>query len=677
MDGRLLQQEETNRSVQHWSESNQKEGGDSLPVGNISRYTESTYIGFRQNNLEELKEIWEGFGQEGRQIFFGTYGDIAHLLYVQVDEPMLRALAQFWNPAEITRTYLDLHKKAHLLAVAIYGLVIFPRILGYIDVAIFDLFDKLEHGINPAPVILAETFISLNACHELEGGRFRGYAPLLMVWIKFHFWKTLKMILLGIGSMYFSPLREFLTKQWDKVDPKKWVEAFRNLQEQDLVWRALWLRIRSFLYRCYDYHWIMLLGLWGGIGCAPMLVSRQFGSRQFMPFTQGLSDFEFAFEIELKKKVKKIYQSWKHCYKVKTAGTEDIMITPDYVAWMRTRANDSIPLPNQGQTISMEEHLRVVPSEADTLREELEAVQAKIEKLEVQHERDLFLAKVDVDKAEGVAKHARKEYSKLKIEYDIQNNDFKKLEALVKHMELRKTPAEWRREIQQVEDQQRNWAEWEIEKEKKRNHNLVEDEKKKGKEIIKQYQHALEAEKDNAAAWKRKSHDNKNCLIESQSAYNTLEIQLNQSHAQYIQLEARVREQEAMIHEYQTRDEYTELQASRNKIETLEKEVKDLWALVQTCQISIQVLEDIKAGCNDYWFTRIRNAAHRFQEQDKINEKIMNLAQDVAEHVTALAREARIIRPHVVAKEMKSSLELMFDQIEDLRIRVRPYLPKD
>ncbi|KAK8590888.1 hypothetical protein V6N13_030961 [Hibiscus sabdariffa] len=410
MNGALLNQEEINAKVRHWLESNQRVSGDSLPRDHVSKYTESTYVSFRQNNLDELKEIWEGLDRETRQIFFSTYGDIAYLLYVPVDEPMLQALIRFWNPgyrcftlndkdlmptveeytellrvpniigdrvytkpergtnfsaclkdlagrsiqwatplikkkggssgfswsciAEITRTYPDSHKKAQLLAVAIYGYVIFPRILGYIDVAILDLFNQLEHGINPVPAILAETFISLNACRELEGGRFRGCAPLLMVWIKSHFWKTPRTVLPGIGSMYFSPLKEFLAKQWDEVDPSKWVEAFRNLQERDLVWRTPWLRTRSFLYRCYEFNWLMLLGLWGGIGCAPLLVSRQFGSRQFMPFTQGLSDSEFAFEGEFKKKVNKIYLSWKHCYRVKTAGSEDNMVTPDYVVWM-------------------------------------------------------------------------------------------------------------------------------------------------------------------------------------------------------------------------------------------------------------------------------------------------------------------------------------------------------
>ncbi|KAK8612719.1 hypothetical protein V6N13_092830 [Hibiscus sabdariffa] len=119
------------------------------------------------------------------------------------------------------------------------------------------------------------------------------------------------------------------------------------------------------------------------------------------------------------------------------------------------------------------------------------------------------------------------------------------------------------------------------------------------------------------------------------------------------------------------------LGSGQDRIEILEKVVEDLEALVQTCQTNIQVLEDIKEGGNDYWFTRLRDAAHRFQEQDKINEKIMNLAQDVAKHVAALAREARVLRPHMVSIEMKSSLELLFDQIEDLGTRVRPYLPKN
>ncbi|KAK8623537.1 hypothetical protein V6N13_118420 [Hibiscus sabdariffa] len=413
----------------------------------------------------------------------------------------------WYSIAEIARMYPDPHKKAHILAVPIYSLILFPRTLGYIDVNVFEVFNQFQYEISPIPTILAETFLSLNACHQLEGGRFR-----------------------GINFMNVSPLKEFLAKEWDEVDSAKWVEAFRNLQEQDLVWRVPWLKCRKFLYKCYDHDWLMLLGLWGGIGCAPLLVSRQFGSQQFVPYTAGLRDSDFTFDTDFRKCVTKINKNWKHCYWIKVAGGKEGLVTPEYESWAQTRVNDTLPLPNQGQGTSMEDHLKVFQSEADLLRVELADAQAEIEKMNTKHTRDLFLAKVQVDKFAGEAEQATKKHSKMKVEYDIQNSDFKKLEVVVKHMELHKTPAQWRQEIQQADDRQKGLGEQEIEKERKRNHYLMESEKAKGKQIIEQYQQALKAEKDNTAAWKRKAHDNKIRLTESQRAYNALEIQLNQSH---------------------------------------------------------------------------------------------------------------------------------------------------
>ncbi|KAL4281781.1 hypothetical protein GQ457_03G020990 [Hibiscus cannabinus] len=382
----------------------------------------------------------------------------------------------WYNTSEITRTYHDPHNKAHILAVAIYGLE-----------------DALED------VLRYSMFGS-----KATSGKLRGkYCH-------------------------------------DEVDSTKWVEAFKNLQEQDLVWRVPWLKCKKFLNKCYDHDWLMLLGLCGGIGCAPLLVSRQFGSQQFVPYTAGLRDSKFTFNTNFKKWVTKINKNWKRCYWMKIASGKKGIVTPKYESWYEKEL--MIPF-----------RFKI---KADLLRVELADAQAEKEKMNVKHTRDLFLAKVEVDKHAG-------------------------------------------------EDRQMSRAEQEIEKERKRNHDLMESEKKKkGKQTIEQYQQALKAEKDNAATWKQKSHDSKIRLTESQKAYNALEIQLKQIRAQYIQLEA------------------------RDKIE------------------NIQVLEDIKQGGNDYWFTHLRDAAHRFQEQDKINEKIMNLAQDVAEHVTALAREARILHPH-------------------------------
>ena len=71
-------------------------------------------------------------------------------------------------------------------ALSIYGLVIFPGMLGYIEMAMVDTFEQIQHGSNPSSAILAETFRSLNYCRHNQEGRFLGCAPLLYIWIMSH-----------------------------------------------------------------------------------------------------------------------------------------------------------------------------------------------------------------------------------------------------------------------------------------------------------------------------------------------------------------------------------------------------------------------------------------------------------------------------------------------------------
>ncbi|MBA0877835.1 hypothetical protein Goshw_010727, partial [Gossypium schwendimanii] len=47
--------------------------------------------------------------------------------------------------------------------------VVFPKALGHVDETISDLFDGLDKGVTPVPMILAETFKSLNTCRRTEG----------------------------------------------------------------------------------------------------------------------------------------------------------------------------------------------------------------------------------------------------------------------------------------------------------------------------------------------------------------------------------------------------------------------------------------------------------------------------------------------------------------------------
>ncbi|MBA0672909.1 hypothetical protein Goklo_025077 [Gossypium klotzschianum] len=42
--------------------------------------------------------------------------------------------------------------------------------------------------------------------------------------------------------------------------------------------------------RCSDFDWVPLLGIWRAVGYAPLLVLKQYRSRQFIPVTQGIAE---------------------------------------------------------------------------------------------------------------------------------------------------------------------------------------------------------------------------------------------------------------------------------------------------------------------------------------------------------------------------------------------------
>ncbi|MFQ6656518.1 hypothetical protein Gotur_026584 [Gossypium turneri] len=123
------------------------------------------------------------------------------------------------NLQDLILVHPDGKKKVDVFALSIYGLVIFPRVLGHVDEAISDLFDQLDKGVTPVPTILAETLRSLNACRRAGEGKFIGCAQLLLASFHSHFWKV------------------------DKIS-------------------------------CESFDWVPLLGIWGAVGYAPLLVLR-------------------------------------------------------------------------------------------------------------------------------------------------------------------------------------------------------------------------------------------------------------------------------------------------------------------------------------------------------------------------------------------------------------------
>ncbi|MBA0880572.1 hypothetical protein Goshw_024910 [Gossypium schwendimanii] len=237
MEKRFLDKMEDNAAVQIWSERTQQEKGDNLTEGYVLELWNFTRISMTQNNLQELKKVWDQWDDETKLLFYSNYGDLPYILDVKVDKHLFRALVQYWNPtyncftfrkvdlvptveeyttllrcpriqaekaysrADSVSTFLkklisimgmseqwvaarikqkgdskciywksfqdlilvhpDTKKRVEVFALSIFGLVIFPKVLGHIDEEILDLFDRLDKKVTLVPTILPKTFRSL------------------------------------------------------------------------------------------------------------------------------------------------------------------------------------------------------------------------------------------------------------------------------------------------------------------------------------------------------------------------------------------------------------------------------------------------------------------------------------------------------------------------------------
>ena len=55
------------------------------------------------------------------------------------------------------------------------------------------------------------------------------------------------------------------------------------------------MTLNHMLFGCGNKMWVPLLGLWGVISYALILVCRQYAAEQFIPTTDGLNQLEFAY----------------------------------------------------------------------------------------------------------------------------------------------------------------------------------------------------------------------------------------------------------------------------------------------------------------------------------------------------------------------------------------------
>ncbi|KAG8474334.1 hypothetical protein CXB51_034055 [Gossypium anomalum] len=344
MENGLFDRVEGNANIHRWSEQTQLGKGDSITVGYMLELLDYTRISVTRNNLQELKVDLVPTVEE--------YTSLLRCPRFQYDKIYSRA-ACVPTFGKKLMTVTGMSEQWILARIKEKGESKCIPALGYVDEATTDLFYRLSKRVTSVPAILVETFKSLNACRRASAGRFFGCAQLLLAWFYSHF------------------------RLIDRM----------NLQSKDVEWRASWMIPGENLCRYGSFDWVPLLGIWGAIGYAALLVLRQHGLRQFIPTTYGL--------------VQRVAIS--------------PATTPGYVEWRGRRINDNIPRPSMEEARPMEEYLQVKPSELEIMKQEFERKSLELEKRIVKLEEEKIYLSLDVDVQKMEVEKEKKEKRKIEM----------------------------------------------------------------------------------------------------------------------------------------------------------------------------------------------------------------------------------------------------------------------
>nr|XP_012466140.1 unnamed protein product [Gossypium raimondii] len=296
------------------------------------------------------------------------------------------------------------------------------------------------------------------------------------------------------------------------------------------------------------------------------------------------------------------------------------MTTPEYDEWRIRRINDNVPESSHEVSQSIEEHLRVIPSELEILKQDFERRNAELEKQIEQIEEEKMNLRLDTDVQKLEAERLRKGKARAEEDLDSLKTDYKKLRLSMRTAGLGKTSEQWRKEIQE--------------------------------------------EKNKADEWERR-------FQEVQAQNETLKRSLSENQKEKGELENRVTELEGSLHRHRNQNSVMELRASLNRIEEMKERTEELEAALRNCEIQIEYLEADK--------DRQIEQLHYFQNQVRDRDHIMGEAVvqiwEVADHLQTLAVQADVLS---VKYELESSrgqeLASLLRKIRVLSIRAKSYL---
>ncbi|KAI5384513.1 hypothetical protein KIW84_071495 [Lathyrus oleraceus] len=155
------------------------------------------------------------------------------------------------------------------IALAIYGIVLFPNMDGFVDMTVICVFLT---G-NPVPTLLADVYYHISHRYTKKKGSIACCAPLLYQWFLEHLPKT--------GA-------------WVEQTDISWPQRLGSLRSEDLSWYSKEYINADIIFSCGDFPNLPLIGTQGCVNVNPVLSLRQLANQRSLEKCQSKGKAELG-----------------------------------------------------------------------------------------------------------------------------------------------------------------------------------------------------------------------------------------------------------------------------------------------------------------------------------------------------------------------------------------------
>ena len=266
-----------------------------------------------------------------------------------------------------------------VLALILYGTILFPYSNDYVEYAAIDIFVAVRTRFeNPVTVVLADTYLALDLCYERNMRKMICSVHILYVWL---------MARIGDNILGIRCPIEFVTrKKLDKKTRKEWALFVAGLNQKKIIWQPSWQQRSKLIYSCEGFPNVPLIGIRGCISYNPVLAQRQFGYPiRRAPTPDVLVPFVCYYQDGfVNDTLRQIRNAWKNtlCAEKDTRSWSVDRETP-YQQWLLDRVKE-VKLPYKltdqeplGEPVPKEPTLDTKFEEVQKLKEEIEQLKRK------------------------------------------------------------------------------------------------------------------------------------------------------------------------------------------------------------------------------------------------------------------------------------------------------------